>query len=260
MFKYFILSTLFFSLCFVLCDDEDHIEEFSEEIRELIEHIEDTDDVDEHWHHEIREKAKHLQHELQEMLHEAFREKLQDVVENLGDRLEEENEEEEKDEIREKIEKIRSFINQNRHKELKEFINKYIPEMNEVLNRLKREDHEEYAETIEGLHDDMRELSELKEENIEMFHLAVKHQRYTIKSELLAAKYRENQNNETKKQLLEVLNVIFDARIEMNKREMQALAEELKEVKERLHKKVMNKKQIIIHRFDDLVGKTEFDW
>ena len=260
MYKNFLILIVILTMSFIFCDD-DPVEEIGDRMRELLESIEESDEVSEDWHKDVREKAEQIQRSLQEILHDAFRERLENELDELQDRLKEEDDDEvESRKIRSKIQKLKAALHGDRHKKLRNFINEYLPEMGGILEKLQKENPEEFKETIENLYDDMTELEELRRENVEMFLLAVKAQRHSIRSEILAQSYRETKDDDIKKQLLESLNVIFDTKIIMNKHEMQHLARELQEVKERLTRKVKNKNKIIEQRFEQMTGQTEFDW
>ncbi|BBM82984.1 hypothetical protein [Candidatus Uabimicrobium amorphum] len=263
MFRIFLIFALILTTSFVFCDDDDPIEELGDEVRELLESIEESDEVSENWHKEVRERAEEIQRNLQEILRDAFRERLEDEVEELQERIEEEEEEENEEEVRElrgRIKKIQAALEGDHHKKLRSFIKEYLPEMATILQRLQKENPEEFEETIDNLYEDMEELEELKRENPDMFALAVRAQRHSIRSEILADRYRETKDEALKKQLLESLNIVFDTKIAMQKHEMQHLVRELQELKERLTRKVTNKGKIIQQRFEEMTGQTDFDW
>lgn len=260
MYKFFFIFILMVPTSFIFCDD-DPIEEIGDEMRELLESIEDSDDVSENWHEEVREKVEKIQRSMQEILHSAFRERLENELEKLQDQLEvEKDNEEDTQKIRRKLQEIKAVLHGDRHRKLRNFIKEYLPEMVGILEKLQKENPEEFKETIENLYVDMTELEELKQENPEMFSLAIQAQRHSIRSEILAQRYKEKKDAETKTQLLESLNIIFDAKVAINKHEMQHLARELEEVKNRLTRKVANKSKIIQQRFEQITGQTEFDW
>lgn len=247
-------------MSFIFCDD-DFVEEIGDEMRELLESIEDSDEVSENWHKEVREKAEKIQRSIQEILHRAFRERLENELEKLQDQLEEqEDNQENAQKIRRKMQEIKVVLHGDRHKKLRNFIKEYLPEMDDILEKLQKENPKEFKETIENLYDDMAELEELKQENPEIFSLAIQAQRHSIRSEILAQRYKETKDIEVKKQLLESLNIIFDAKIAINKHEMQHLVKELEEIKDRLTRKLANKAKIIQQRFEQITGQTEFDW
>lgn len=106
-----------------------------------------------------------------------------------------------------------------------------------------------------------RELEEMRLNDPEKFKLVSRIEELERSSKETGEKYRssddEFEKESLKKKLSDMLNTLFDLKVELQQLENERLEKELAKKKEILEKRKSQKKEIIQLRLDDLLGKNE---
>ena len=110
-----------------------------------------------------------------------------------------------------------------------------------------------------------QDLRELKRSDPEAYEQAKKVYRLDVDSELLGQAYRKSSDEKVRAQLLkqlqQVLEQAFDARMVMRERKANRIEQELKEIRELLASRAANREQIIERRRNKLLGVEDaMDW
>ena len=165
---------------------------------------------------------------------------------------------------RQEFETIKYFsskITQAEEEEILRKINEENLRQVEDLERLKKEKPMAYYEILYKTQRELEHLARLEEEDPERYELKKKQRSLDIKSHKLANQYKatskENEKKEIKKELMNVLNELFDMREADRKEEIKRLNNRLEELKSILAKREQMKKDIIERRFKELTGQIE---
>ena len=106
-----------------------------------------------------------------------------------------------------------------------------------------------------------RELDRLKRESPEEYDDVMKIMDYESRERDLSRQYREapdaNDKSRIEAELKGVIKELFDLKLKQRQRELQRLEQELKNIKDEIEKRRINKEQIIQNRFDEITGKND---
>lgn len=144
----------------------------------------------------------------------------------------------------------------------------YIKEMSaaraEMLNKMKFVHPNEYREQLFRIYEEKSKLEELRMFDLARYEQIVAQQKLEQKSWELAENYRSadpKKKEIIKKELLAVLNNLFDLKETDKKHEIARLEEELKKLHEMINYRNQNKDKIIEKHLKEMLGEMQsFDW
>jgi len=142
-------------------------------------------------------------------------------------------------------------------KEIIEWVKLYVPQGFSQLKDLKKENPEEYENELLQLSDQIDYLNEVKQRSPEMFNRLVEAENLEFESWLIAEKASRSKDqgkkNELKAKLKELLEKIYQIRLQEVAMEIKDLEKELSEVRAMFEKKKAMKTAIIDHRLRELI-------
>ncbi len=144
------------------------------------------------------------------------------------------------------------------------FVGTHSPLFREALVDLRREDPEEFAETMDDISRFIEEFREVQQEDPAEAEMMLQLEVKEMESEIVAQRFHETKNPEQKAKLREqlggMLNQLFELKQHAQEKELHYLEREMRELRERLGRRAENRQRIIERRMKDLLGDHEDDW
>ena len=152
-------------------------------------------------------------------------------------------------------------LTEEERKQAMDFLQEFSPDRIEHLKRLEKKNPAEYNDFLAKAFRQMKDLSELKKTNPDIYEDIIKRNRLESQSMDLSKAFRETDDakkkEELKAQLQSLLTDLFDLREKEKEREIKKLETQLNELKAMYQKRKENKAAIIEDRLKELTGDKE---
>lgn len=156
------------------------------------------------------------------------------------------------------------FLTEEQESAVLDYMKEVRPDQVEGLLKLKVTRPNQYRRLLSRVFREMRYLEDVKKRDPERYEILSREKRLENDSRELARKYRETddeaEKERIKKEMLDLLDQIFDLRQANREFEIERLEKRLAEAKENNRKRLENKDQIIEQRLAELLGARAWDW